>query len=200
MESPAATDGQVEIFPIPATASNTITFNARRISTDLVRPDYTTGTITTVATVGVVTTVTGTGTTWTTAMIGRMIRINESDLALTLSGDGSWYEIATVPSATTLTLTRTYGGTALATASATYTIGEVGLIPEPHDMLPVYKALRIYFTSTDPDTNKAALYAGLYKDGYAQMVTDVGSKVNVVVDDGTGKYEGMTNPNLTVTL
>jgi len=191
-------DGQAEFYPIPASSSNVITFNARRISKDLVRPDYTTGTITTVATTGVVTTVTGSGTTWTTAMIGRMIRINVSDLALT--GDGFWYEIATVPSTTTMTLTRTYGGTALAAASATYTIGEVSLIPEPHDSLPMYEALQTYFTSVDPNPTKAGLYQGLYNTGYQQLVADHGSKINVVVDDGTGQYENLTNPNLHITL
>lgn len=194
------TDGQAEFYPIPATSSNTITFNARRVSRDLVTADYTTGTVTTVATSGVVTTVTGSNTTWSTAMIGRMIRIDSSNSALTLSGDGFWYEIATVPSTTTLTLTRTYGGTAMSAASATYTIGEIGLLPEPHDMLPIFSALKIYFTSVDPDQGKATLYGNMYNDGYDIMVADHGSKVNVVIDDGTGQYEGMRNPNLHITL
>jgi hypothetical protein len=67
--------------------------------------------------------------------VGRYIRITPSDLAITLAGDGMWYEIASVPSATTLTLVRAYGGTALSAASATYTIGQMPLLPEAfHDM------------------------------------------------------------------
>ena len=193
-------DGQVELYPIPATSSNVITFNSRRIAKDLTRADYTTGTVTTVATSGVTTTVTGSGTTWTTAMIGRSIRIDASDLALTLSGDGVWYEVASVPSATTLTLTRTYGGTAVASASAFYTIGETSIIPEPHDMLPVYDALKVYFTSSNPDPARASLYGGLFSEGYGQMVRDHGSKANVVIDDGSGQYNNNINPNLSITL
>lgn len=190
-------DGQLLLFPIPASSSNTVTFNGRRVARDLNIADYTAGTITTVATSGVTTTVTGSGTTWHTGMIGRYIRITDGDVANTLSGDHIWYEIATVPSSTTLTLTRTYGGTAMAAASAAYTIGQVSLINEPHDMLPVYDALRIYFTSVDPNQPKAQLYKQMYDEDYAQMVKDWGSKLNVVIDDGTGGYDQI-NPNLIV--
>lgn len=188
-------DGQVELFPIPSASSNTITYNARKRGNDLTRADYTTGTITTVATSGVVTTVTGSGTTWSAAMVGRYIQIAGTDAANT--GDTYWYEIATVPTSTTLTLVRTYGGTAITAGSATYTIGQCSLIPEPHDMLPIYEALKIYFTSVKPDANQAALYAGLFKEGYGQMVMDEGSKVSVVLDDGRDER---LNPNLYVTL
>lgn len=187
-------DGKIELFPVPSTSGNTITVNARRVAKDLMRPDYTTGTITTTANAGVVTTVTGSGTTWTTAMIGRFIRITEDDTALT--GDGIWYEIATVPSSTTLTLVRTYQGTALAAASASYTIGELSLIPEPHEQLPIFEALNLYFTSTDPDVGKAQLYGEKFKEGYMQMFTDYGSKTNVVLDDGGDRQP--INPNLLI--
>lgn len=192
-------DGQLLLHPTPATAGNTVTFNARRLSRDLNVADYTIGTITTVATSGVTTTVTGSGTTWHTGMIGRYIRITDGDAANTLSGDHMWYEIATVPSSTTLTLTRTYGGTAMSGASATYTIGQVSLIPEPHNQLPVFEALKIYFTSIEPNSDKAQLYGGMFETGYAQMVRDFGSKVDVVLDDGNGQHENF-DPNLHITL
>ena len=192
-------DGQILIFPTPASSNNVVTFNARRVAKDLVRADYTTGTITTVATSGVTTTVTGSGTTWTTAMQGRQIRIDESDLALTLSGDGVWYEIATVASATSLTLTRTYGGTAIAVADATYTIGEVGVLPEVHDSLPVFVALRSYFTSVDPNPEKATLYKEMFQEDYQTMTRDHGAKVDPVLDPGIGEHVPM-NANLYVRL
>lgn len=191
-------DGQALLFPTPSTAGNTITFNARRVAKDLSIADYTTGTITTVATSGVTTTVTGSATVWHTGMIGRFIRITDGNVASTLSGDHVWYEIATVPSSTTLTLVRTYGGTAMAAASATYTIGDVSLIPEAFEQLPVFEALQIYFTSVDPNPKKAELYAGLSAKGYSQMIRDTGSKTNVVVDTGDN-YEPI-NPNLIIKL
>lgn len=191
-------DSQILLYPTPASSDNVVTFNARRVARDLNIADYTTGTITTVATSGVTTTVTGSGTTWHTGMIGRFIRITDGNAANTVSGDHIWYEIATVPSTTTLTLTRTYGGTAMAVASATYTIGQCSLIPEAHDILPVFEGLKIYFTSTDPNKEKALLYDGLSKSEYQQMFLDYGSKVNVVLDDGGGNPN--PNPNLFVTL
>lgn len=190
-------DGAIELFPTPATSSNVVTFNARRRGRDLSHADYTTGTITTVATSGVTTTVTGSGVTWSAAMIGRHIRIDDGDA--NNGGDGHWYEIATVPTSSTLTLVRTYGGTAISGGVATYTIGEGSLLPEAHDVLPVYEALKIYYTSTDPDVRKSELYAKMIIEGYDQMVRDYGSKVNVVVDDGNGG-DDYVNPNLLVTL
>lgn len=177
-----AYDGGVEIYPRQS-SSNVITFNARRIAKDLAIADYTTGNIDIVTNGG--TLVTGAGSpAWTTPMAGRWIKITPSNVA-TASGDGFWYEIDAVTSSTTLILRRSYGGTALTTGAAgAYTIGEVSLIPEPHDMLPVYDALNIYFTSVDPNVSKAQLYGVMYKEGYAQMVRDHGSKVNVVLDEG----------------
>jgi len=189
-------DGRIELYPVPATTGNTITFNARRIVRDLSASDYVTGTITTVATVGTTTTITGSGVTWGTGMIGRYIRIDQSNAANW--GDNYWYEIATVPTTSTLTLVRTYGGTAITAGSATYTIGEVSLIPEPHDMLPVYEALKIYFTSVDPSTTKAELYNKAFIEGYDMMVRDIGGKQSVDISDCDDE-EGI-NPNNYVTL
>jgi len=191
-------DGQLLLYPTPTSASNTITLNARRKLRDLNVADYTTGTITTVATSGTTTTVTGSGTTWHTGMIGRWIRITDGSAANTLSGDHQWYEIATVPTSTTLTLVRAYGGTAMAAASATYTIGQMTLIPEPHCELPVYSALEVYFTSVEPEATKAALYKRLYDEGYAQMWLDHTSKMNVVLD--SGEETDVINPNNFVSL
>lgn len=192
-------DNQILLFPTPSSSGNTITFNARRVAADLVTADYTTGTITTVATSGVTTTVTGSGTIWHTGMIGRYIRITNGNAANTLSGDHIWYEIATVPTSTTLTLTRTYGGTAMAAASATYTIAEVSLLPEPHDSLPIFEALKLHFTSIDPNIAKAREYANAHKEGYAQMVRDYGSKLNVVIDEGMNTPDPI-NPNFLIKL
>jgi hypothetical protein len=190
-------DGAIEFYPIPATSSNTITFNARRVAKDLSIADISdTGVITTIATSGVTTTITQSGTTWADGLIGMYIKI--SPTTATKGGDGFWYEIATVPTSSTLTLVRPYQGTAIATAVADYTIGEVSLMPEPHDMLPIWEALKIYFTSIDYNQNKSELYAKMFIEGYDQMVRDHGSKVNVVLDDGEGWV--MNNPNNFVIL
>jgi len=190
-------DGFLELHPKPSSNNSVVTINARRIAKDLSIANYTTGTID-IVTKGS-TLVTGDSTSWTAPMAGRWLKITPSNTA-TADGDGYWYEIARVISTTTLVLRKPYMGASLATAAgAAYIIGEVGLIPEPHDMLPVYDALKVYFTSVEPNSEKAQLYAGLYNDGFTQLVRDFGGKQNVVLDDGIHSYEP-TNPNLLVEL
>lgn len=136
---------KVYFAPTPATAGSTITFRGRERARDLSIADYTTGTIVSVANGGVA--VVGNGTTWATSMAGRFIRITESDTAL--KGDGRWYEIASVESATTLTLKKPYEGTTIAAGAAAYTIGQMMPIPEEYDIAPVYRAVALYYTKED---------------------------------------------------
>jgi hypothetical protein len=186
-------DGAIEIFPRQS-SSNVITFNARRIAKDLSIADYTTGTVD-IVTYGS-TLVTGSGTSWSTPMAGRWIKITPGNTASS-SGDGYWYEIDAVTSSTTLILRKAYLGTSLTTgASAAYTIGEVSLIPEPHDQIPVFEALKFYFTSVDPDATKAKLYATASTELQVQMFKDYTSKTNVVLD--SGDQNEVVNPNLLI--
>lgn len=191
-------DGTIQFRPKPSTADNIVTISARRIAKDLNIADYTTGNIDIITNGSLA--VTGAGTPgWTTPMAGRRLRVTHSNTAAS-SGDGFWYEIAVVTAATTLILRRPYGGTSLTTgAAAAYIIGEALLIPEPHDLLPVYEALKIYFTSVEPSTVKAQLYGKMFDDGYQAMIRDHGSKVSVVLEDGN-REEEYTNPNNYVTL
>lgn len=187
-------DEGVQLFP-RQTTSNVITFNARLKLKDLSLADYTTGTVDIVTNGS--TTVTGSGTTWTTQMAGRWLQITPSNTANS-GGDGYWYEIAQVTSATVLVLRKPYGGLSLTTgAAAAYTIGQASLIPEPHDFLPIYDALRVYFTSVDPEPNKAKLYTSLYQEGYLQLTRDWGTKIDVVLDRGIDDPP-MINPNFLI--
>lgn len=191
-------DGALLLYPKPATADSIVTINARRVAKDLSIADYTTGTVDIVTNGSP--SVTGSSTVWTAPMVGRWIKITPSNTA-TAAGDGYWYEIATRTSDTAIVLRRPYYGDSLTTgAAAAYTIGEVSLIPEPHDMLPVYFALEIYFTSVEPSTIKAQMYGLMAKEGYAQMIRDHGSKSSVVLDDGEGNNDYQQNPNLFITL
>ena len=189
-------DGFLELYPKPSTADNVVTINARRTGRDLTFADYTTGNIDIVTKGSQL--VTGAGTpNWTAPMAGRWLKITPSNTA-TADGDGYWYEIARVISSTTLVLRKPYMGTSLTTgASAAYIIGEASLIPEPHDMLPVYDALKYYFSSVEPDSDKSQLYEKSYNDGFSQMLRDQGSKQNVVLDEGIDKPI-IWNPNLFV--
>ena len=189
---------QIGFYPTPS-SSNTdaITYVYQRQSKNLSLADYTTGTITT-ATNGS-TAVVGTSTVWTAKMAGLWLRITDSLTANT--GDGRWYEIASVTDATNLVLDKTYGGISIAAGTAAYTIGQVSLIPEDYQELPVYKAAEVYFTSIKPEPTQAQLYKVLYEEGLQNMVQEHGSKsTSPVIDMGILDDRHITNPNLTIAL
>jgi len=191
--------GQLGLFPIPSVGGYTVTMNTKQKPIDLSQADYTTGTITTTSTTGSpgVTTVTGSGTSWGASMIGRWIKIASaaSDTAAH-SGDDNWYQIASVPSATTLTLNGVYGGTALSGASCAYTIGQASILPEAYDHLPVWLALGVYFTSIDPNTEKANMYNGMATALQQMMNGEQSNRAgNRVLTRGIGEPRSRINPN-----
>lgn len=163
-------NSQLLLWPTPAENSDTITINYKRRIRDLSFTDYTTGTLSiTTAT----TTVTGSGTSWTSNMAGMWLNIPLS-ASNTTSGDNEWYQIASVTNSTTLVLDNAYQGQTVSGAS--YTIGEVPILPEDFQDLPLYRALYIYHNSIVPMGDKAKLYKGLYDEGYARLDAEFGSK------------------------
>lgn len=187
-------NGQLNLFPVPASA-NTITVNSKRLVKDLSIADYTTGSV--VSITSGATAIVGTGTTWTAAMAGRYIRITDSDTAN--KGDGYWYEISSSGSATTITLSRSYGGTTISAGTAAYTIGQMSVLPEFYEQLPVYEAASIYWGLNPDKGGRAKYYDTKFKEGLAEMKKTFGSATtNVVLDDGGGQVP--QNPNLYVTL
>lgn len=197
--------GTIGLWPIPATAGNTIVVTQKTRVIDLSATDYTTGTIVSTVTAAGITTVTGSGTAWTERMAGRFIRMTYSDTVNT--GDGLWYEIASVTSATVMTLVRAYGGTVITAGGAAYTIGQMPLLPEDfHDLPWIYAAGNYWMKESDkraqgfmtmhgnfpsagqPATGKLKVLL----DGYSSPTT------NMVIDDGGS--DDMLNPNLTISL
>lgn len=151
---------KVQIAPIPANTGDVITMRGRLDLADDLIDDYTTGSIVSIA--NGTTTVTGTGTTWTTSMAGRYIQITESDSAN--KGDGFWYEIASVTSATVLELTKKYEGTSIAAGTAAYTIGQVSPIPEAYQDAPLFRTLALYW-GQHGDATRSKMYWGMYDGG-----------------------------------
>ena len=190
-------DGKLGLFPRPSTATNIVTINSKQLAKDLSVADYTTGNILTA--VNGSPTITGTGTTFTASMVGRWLRITESDTAN--KGDGYWYRIRSYTSATVITLEKPYQGTAITAGAAAYTISLCSLMPEQYQDLPIYGALRTYFTSVQPDNQKAQLYEGMFQTMFKAMEKDYLQKnQSMVLDDGTGRDYEMQNPNNFVTL
>lgn len=159
-------------YPAPSSAAtDAITETYEKIQRDLSIADYTTGGVLTATLAN--TAIVGTGTIWTTSMAGRYIRITESDTAN--KGDGIWYEIASVTSATALTLVAPYQGTSISAGNAAYVIGQVSMIPEEFEMVSVYKTLKKYFTYIQPDRERADQAQFDYLEGIKRMNAECGS-------------------------
>lgn len=183
-------DKQIGFYPKPSSATtNAIYLQYHKTLKDLSIADYTTGTIVSIANGG--TAVVGSGTTWTVKMAGMFIQITDSSTANT--GDGEWYEIESVESATTLTLKVPYQGLSIAAGSGAYTIGQVSLLPEDIQILPVFQALIPYFTSVKPDTAKLSIYKGLAKEMEDSMMENYGSN-SISPVCSTEDFE-LKNPN-----
>lgn len=179
---------QINIFPIPVSNGNTITINYKRRVKDLTAIDYTTGTVAVTLNSP---TVIGTTTNWTTNMADRWLNIPLTTSNAT-TGDGEWYQIKTVNSATSITLWNNYvGGTA---TGAAYTIGESTLLPEDYQDLALYRALWIYYLTIVPNTTLSESYKQLFDAGHALLDAEFGSKTTSPVL--TPPDAPVFNPNL----
>lgn len=182
-------NNQIGFYPTPSSSGNTITLEYKRTLKDLSLADYTTGTIVSVANGG--TAVVGSGTSWTAPMVGQVIRITDSDTAN--KGDGYWYEISAA-SATAITLTKPYGGTAISAGSAAYTIGQIPILPENYQILPVYFAASTFWDQQG-DSGRSGKYLGLFNVGCEQMLAEYSGKSTTPVID-YGRPDGhRLNPN-----
>jgi len=170
---------QLYLYPTPATTGKTVTLIYKRIVKDLTAADYTTGTITATNNS---TAITGSDTTFTSAMVGRYIKLP----------DGFWYEIASYTSGTSISITGSYEGTT--TAGANYTIGEMSVIPEGHeDVITDYVLWKHYMRIGD--RTQANDYKQSFYDRIKLLKTDFASwSTNVVIDDGMN--HPALNPNL----
>ena len=137
--------------------------------------------------------VTGSGTSWTTNMAGRWLNV-PSTTSNSTSGDDEWYQIASVTDSTDLVLLNQYQGTTATSGSGAYTIGEVPILPEDFQDLPLYRALYIYHTSIAPNPEKAKEYKALYDEGYARLDAEFGSKTAGV--GLTPANMNVVNPNM----
>lgn len=167
--------GRIGLWPTPSTSSLTLTFRYKKLMKDLNTADITSTTITTLANGGTALTVSGG---LTAQMPGFWIRPTFSTTANT--GDGFWYEISTVTNATTATLVKAYGGNSIAAGTAACTIGQVSLLPEQYQMLPIYEAVEQYYRK-EGEFEAATYFGKKYEDLIGQMEDEYGSKTTSVV-------------------
>lgn len=173
------------------TAGNTITFNYKHRVTDLTFPDYITGTVSATNNSSAIT---GSGTGFVANYLPSAGNVFALNLWLKItppSGDGNWYQINSLDSATTLTLVNKYqGGT---TSGASFIIGQMPLLLEDYHDLLVYRALMIYFSTINDNPEKRKEFAEMYESGIQLMDSYVGSKALQVNLRGA---INMINPNL----
>ena len=150
----------LKVQPIPQTTGNLFILRGRLQTRDLTIPDYTTGTIVSIANDD--TDIVGSGTTWTEDMVGRYIQITQTTAAG--GGDGFWYKIGGFTDATHISLTKPYEGTSIAAGSADYTIGQVSAIPEAYDIGIVYRATALWWDNQG-DQPRAKSYWLKYDGG-----------------------------------
>ena len=186
-------NGTFNVFPIPSTTGNIISFNYKSRVIDMTYADYSVGTLAGM-TVGS-TAVTGTSTVWTA--FPQNVDITSQNLYLradvATGGDGVWYPIRQFNSATSLTLALPVISTPNVTSSTTYTIGQMPLLSEDfHDML-VYGALRIYYSTIVSDPSRFKEFDALYKEKLENLKEYAGTKtVNLDLEAEPNQI----NPNL----
>jgi len=175
-----------EVFPTPSSAGNTMTMLYEALSKDMVNSDYTTGTITTLASLG--TAVTGSGTTWTSAMIGRYFKVNS---------DGQWYKITARGSNTGITIANPYQGQAISAGSETYVIGEMPRTPAGTHIIPVYFALWKHFEGLRRDPVMGKYYKNLFDEGVAWAKETYGNRYStqVIPNMRNLRKRSLLNPN-----
>jgi len=136
--------------------------------------------------------VTGSGTTWAAYMEGLWIQIN------TTTGDYLYYKIDNFIDTTHISLTSPYTGSNISSGSATYTIGQVSLLPQAYQMIPVYRAVSLYYTVISKDPQRATMFNAMADGLEKSMRTDQGNKsTNPTVEDD---YKPIVNPNLFINL
>lgn len=184
-------NNQVGIYPKPSSSGNVFTMNYKTRITDLSLTDVTCSA--NIAITTNTTTVTATGATFASWMAGQWIRVAPVQAGIsTANGDNQWYQIDSVTSSTVLVLKNPYSGSTVTAATAT--IGEVSILPEDYQDLPLYRLGIVYYTTRFPDPVRAAQYQALWDDGEKRLNEEFGSKTtSVVLEEVDGQ---MVNTNL----
>lgn len=180
-------NNQFQLWPIPSTTGNLITFNYKRRIPDLSLIDTSAGTVS--VTIGG-TIVTGVSTNWiptvSTNNESRWIQFQQP------TGDNLWYQVSSVDSGTSLTLYDPYYGT-VAVSGGAYTMGQMPVLQEDFQDMLVWKALTYYFSSIVDNPEKKKEFEGAYDQKLALLAEYAGSKT---VQVNLARRIRKVNPNL----
>lgn len=138
---------EILLDPIPSNNTTVITINYAANARDLEIDKYTTGTISLTGGVSASTTVTGSGTTFTEAMVGRYLKVDD------VLGDGNWYRITGFSSPTSVVMENKYDGSTV--AGRNFILAEAFNLPEDLQMAPVEYAMWYYYLGVRKDARQA---------------------------------------------
>lgn len=186
-------DNQILLYPTPASSSNVITLHYKKRIVDISMDDV----VSTVSLTVLGATLNSTTVTFSSATLTAWMAYNgwfriPFDTDGLKSGDNRWYKINTITSSTVMELKNPYQGVTI--TGGGFTIGDVPILPEDYQDLPLYKALSIYYSTRVPDPIRANKFTELYNDGYTLLDNKYGSKSTtpVLTDTEAPVY----NPNL----
>lgn len=191
-------NNQLNIFPIPSTTGNILTFNYKTRVADLTFSDYTTPGTTATTTAGSTAITLTSGTVSVTMGVPTNVDITYFNLCLRAdppNGDGIWYPIRSIApdSGGNSTLTLVNPTVNAWTSGGTFTIGQLPILSEDfHDML-VHGALMVYNSSITPDKEKYTQFKALY-DTRLELLSEYAGTKSVNVDLGDDPQP--VNPNL----
>lgn len=182
-------DNQILLYPTPASNSNVITLHHKKRITDISMADVTGSDIN--ATLNSTTVTLGSPNFLKWMSYNGWIQFPYSSVDSS-SGDNRWYKINTINSTTEALLKNPYMGTSI--TNANFIIGDVPILPEDYQDLPLYKALSIYYSTRVVDPVRANKFTELYDSGYTLLDNKYGSKSTtpVLTDTEAPVY----NPNL----
>jgi len=171
-------NGDILNYPAISSAGLPITIEYLSKPVDFEQADYAIGTITAVA--NNMTTVTGDSTAWDTGnnvLVGSFIQLP----------DNNWYEIATIVSDTSLTISKPYQGITVAAATEPYTIGDLPKVPEAFQDVVWLRAVSRYFMLKG-DEARAKEYLTWYDDEYDKLRRRYSTKTTKSVYNRPAKH------------
>lgn len=112
------------------------------------------------------------------------------------TGDGFYYTIDTVYDANHLSILGYYNGATVG-ASTAYTIGQTSILAPVGQMIPIYRASELYYTTISKDEVRMEKYKNLAENAEAVLKIDMGNKdTDPTINDNYD--QPMINPNLTI--
>jgi len=171
----------IYLYPTPDSTDGTGYVKYKNVPREMTAADYTTGTVTVANDSSAVTI--GGGGAGTAAMADRYIRFDT---------DGIWYKISAA-TATTITLTKVYEGTAI--TAGTFKIGQIPVIPDGFQQLLWQEPVSIYFMRNGEE-KRALFYKQMFDEGFAMLKSKQQSQTtNQVMRSPRDRTGEVRNPN-----